>query len=216
MLFFKEVRSLNRKHLAVWRTYYVSPPFVSSLLWREEHWGMASTWSRGLPYLWRPHSCLCWERTVSGGRNTEVLMFNAPEGTFGRKGHLSLEVTLSLQPWEPVVQEWTFPFHFYLLWLWQHILILPNLLVFLFLQGSAGMCKQHFKCNAYPLAFSLCELLELKGKESLFIPCHLTHWPFHNCSSSQTWNTLLGHCLMLPSLRPSQDCSLAEGLLLCP
>lgn len=143
-------------------------------------------------------------------------MFNAPEGTFGRKEHLSLEVTLSLQPWEPVVQEWTLPFHFYLLWLWQYILILPNLLVFLFLQGSAGMCKQHLKCNAYPLAFSLCELLELKGKESLLIPCQLTHWPFRHCSSSQTWITLLGHCLMLPSLRPSRDCSLAEGLLLCP
>lgn len=92
----------------------------------------------------------------------------------------------------------------------------PPQLTCLFLQGSAGMCKQHLKCNAYPLAFSLCELLELKGKESLFIPCHLTHWPFRNCSSSQTWNTLLGHCLMLPSLRPSRDCSLAEGLLLCP
>lgn len=78
-----------------------------------------------------------------------------------------LEVILSLQPWERVVQEWALPFHFYLVWIWQLILILLNLICFLFLLSKGQCWHVQATFNSSLLGLFSFWVICIKGKKEL-------------------------------------------------
>lgn len=120
-----------------------------------------------------------------------------------------------LQPWEPVVQAWTFH-STYLLWFWQLILNLHDLFAFCLCQkGSAGVSKQHLKCISSPLGHFSLWVIWIKGKKrapvgsSRLSLCHLTDHFETSAPVSRPQTPHLVYFPMLPSLRPSPSCALA-------